>query len=265
MTKIAFLGAGNIAQAIIGGLTSNGFNASDIWAADPSESQRQKLDQLGINTSENNEIAAQNADVIVISVKPNIVAELARSIGPIIQGKLVISVAAGITSTSLSTWLTNSAVIRCMPNTPALIQRGMTGLYATDSVSQEQRSLAETILSAIGDTRWFKQESDLDAVTAISGSGPAYFFYVIEVMQLAAEKLGLSAEESRQLVLQTAVGAAEMALQSTLPTAELRHNVTSPGGTTEAALKSLQRADLENIFLEAMTAAKDRSEALSKD
>jgi pyrroline-5-carboxylate reductase len=150
-----------------------------------------------------------------------------------------------------------------MPNTPALLQKGMTGLFATNSVNAENRKVGESILAAVGDTRWFEKESDLDAVTAISGSGPAYFFYVIEVMQNAAEQLGLSREEARQLVLQTAVGACEMAAMSAEPTAELRRRVTSPGGTTEAAINKLIDGGLEALFLEATQAAKKRSEELA--
>jgi pyrroline-5-carboxylate reductase len=149
-----------------------------------------------------------------------------------------------------------------MPNTPALLQKGMTGLFATKSVTAEHRKVGESILAAVGETRWFEKESDLDAVTAISGSGPAYFFYVIEVMQSAAEQLGLSTEASRQLVLQTALGACEMAAMSIEPTAELRKRVTSPGGTTEAALSKLIDGGLDSLFLDAILAAKSRSEEL---
>ncbi len=262
MTTLAFLGAGNIAQAIIGGLLEDGFSPGAIWAADPSETQLEKTAIRGVQTTSDNEQAVQKADIVILSVKPDVVKQIATSIKTAVQGKLCISVAAGVTTESLGAWLSINTVIRCMPNTPALVQMGMTGLFATAAVSQEQRQVAESILKAIGEVRWFDTESDLDAVTAVSGSGPAYFFYVIEVMQIAAEKLGLSPDESKQLVLQTALGAAKMASQSDLPIAELRRNVTSPGGTTEAALKELFAADLEAIFLKALKAAKERSEAL---
>lgn len=263
MTKLAFMGAGNIAQAIIGGLIENDFDPKDIWAADPSETQLNKLKLKQVNTTSDNLIAVSNADIIIISVKPDVVESLAREVSSMASGKLFISVAAGVTSRSLVSWLGCPAVIRCMPNTPALIQKGMTGLFATKSVSDEFRRIGESILAAVGETRWFEKESDLDAVTAISGSGPAYFFYVIEVLQSAAEELGLSKEVSRQLVLQTALGATEMASLSAEPTAELRRKVTSPGGTTEAALEKLIEGGLESLFLRAAMAAKKKSEELA--
>lgn len=262
MTKLAFMGAGNIAQAIIGGLIEGGFNPKDIWAADPSLRQLDKLKSRRINTTTDNLVAVSKADVIIISVKPDVVESLAREVSALASGKLFISVAAGVTTRSLVSWLGCPTIIRCMPNTPALLQKGMTGLFATKSVTTENRKVGESILAAVGETRWFEKESDLDAVTAISGSGPAYFFYVIEVMQSAAEQLGLSREASRQLVLQTALGASVMAAKSTEPTAELRKRVTSPGGTTEAALRKLIDGGLESLFLEAALAAKNRSEEL---
>ena len=263
MTKLAFMGAGNIAQAIIGGLIDGGFEPKDIWAADPTIAQLDKLEPTQINTTTDNLLAVSKADVIIISVKPDVVESLAREVSALTSGKLIISVAAGVTTLSLVSWLGCPTIIRCMPNTPALLRQGMTGLFATNSVNAENRKVGESILAAVGDTRWFEKESDLDAVTAISGSGPAYFFYVIEVMQNAAEQLGLSSDEARQLVLQTAVGACEMAAMSAEPTAELRRRVTSPGGTTEAAINKLIDGDLESLFLEATRAAKNRSEELA--
>lgn len=263
MTRLAFLGAGNIAHAIIGGLIDGGYHPEEIWAADPTDVQLQKLAAKKINTTNDNLTAASNADVVIISVKPDIVESLAREIASIASGKLFISVAAGVTTDSLVSWLGCRTVIRCMPNTPALVQQGMTGLFATDSVNEAHRQIGESILAAVGETRWFEKESDLDVVTAVSGSGPAYFFLVIEVLQNAAEQLGLSREASRQLVLQTARGAAEMASSSIQSASELRENVTSPGGTTEAALKKLIDGGLESLFLNAVRAAKLRSEELA--
>ena len=263
MTKLAFLGAGNIAQAIIGGLITTGFDPDDICASDPSEEQLAKLHKIGVKTSSDNLAAIAEAEVVVLSIKPDVVEQICREISSMTAGKLFISVAAGITATSLESWLQSSIIIRCMPNTPALVMKGMTGLYATDAVSSEQREIADTILSAVGETLWFEEESKLDAVTAVSGSGPAYFFYIIEVMQAAALAAGLTQQESSTLVLQTALGAAEMALQSSEPAAELRRKVTSPGGTTAAALEVLQQEGLDEIFLHAVTAAKKRSEELS--
>lgn len=263
MTKLAFMGAGNIAQAIIGGLIEGGFDPGDIWATDLTEMQLAKVKEKRVNTTTDNLIAIAQADVIIISVKPDVVEPLATQISSMATGKLFISVAAGITTRSLVSWLGCPTIIRCMPNTPALIRKGMTGLFATKSVNDESRQLGESILSVVGETRWFEKEADLDAVTAISGSGPAYFLYIIEVMQNAAEALGLSREASRQLVLQTALGAAEMAALSTEPTEELRRRVTSPGGTTEAALTKLIDGGLESLFLDATLAAKKRSEELA--
>jgi pyrroline-5-carboxylate reductase len=263
MTKLAFMGAGNMAQAIIGGLVENGFNPADIWAADPVESQLMALNSTGINTTADNLVAVSNADVVIISVKPDVVEPLAREIAMLTDGKLFISVAAGTTTASLSLWLEAQDVIRCMPNTPSLVQRGMTGLFAATCVNEAQRQSADTILSSIGKTLWFDEESHLDAVTAISGSGPAYFFYIIEVMQLAAEAEGLSRQDGRQLVLQTALGAAEMALQSSDSAGLLRQKVTSPGGTTAAALAILESSGLQSTFAEAISAARKRSEELS--
>ena len=263
MTKLAFMGAGNMAQAIIGGLIENGSNAADIWAADPIESQLTELNSRGVNTTTDNLTAASNADVIIISVKPDIVESLAKEVASITSDKLFISVAAGTTTSALTSWLKNRAVVRCMPNTPSLVRKGMTGLFASNSVNNEQRQTANTILSAIGETLWFDEENSLDAVTAVSGSGPAYFFYIMEVMQLAAEAQGLSLSASKQLVLQTALGAAEMALQSSYSAAELRQKVTSPGGTTAAALAIFKERGLETIFADAVSAARKRSEELS--
>ncbi len=263
MTRLAFIGAGNIAQAIIIGLIENGFNPTDIWAADPMEAQLARLEKIGVQVTGDNRDAAINADVVVISVKPDVVESMARTLKAVAADKMFISVAAGITTQSLIAWLGSDRVVRCMPNTPALVQMGMTGLYAADGVSASHRQAAADILATIGEILWFDQESQLDAVTAISGSGPAYFFYIIEVLQRNAMALGLSESASRQLVLQTARGAAEMAWQSDLDAATLRQNVTSAGGTTEAALNILGSGELEAVFSAAIAAAKTRSEQLS--
>jgi pyrroline-5-carboxylate reductase len=264
MTKLAFLGVGNIAQAIIGGLISTGYQADNICASDPSDEQLSKLSAIGVRTSSDNHEAIADADVVILSVKPDIVERISREISAATTGKLFISVAAGVTATSLTSWLESETVIRCMPNTPALVKQGMTGLFATKAVTDNQRKIADTILCAVGETLWFAEEEKLDAVTAVSGSGPAYFFYMIELMQEAAVSAGLTPEESSRLVLQTALGAAEMAMQSLEPTAELRRKVTSPGGTTAAALEILQQEGLDRILAKAVMAAKTRSEELSK-
>ncbi|MCB1646061.1 MAG: pyrroline-5-carboxylate reductase [Pseudomonadales bacterium] len=264
--KLAFIGAGNIAQAIIGGLVQNGYNPADITAADLMQSQLDKL-PAGVLSTTDNLTAVAGADVIVCCVKPNHMAALCQSLGPVLAGqseKLIISVAAGITVSSINGWAGDQlAVVRCMPNTPALVKTGMTGLHANPYVSSEQKQTTEFLLSAVGDFLWFEQESALDAVTAVSGSGPAYYFLVMEAMIDAAQKLGLTAADAQRLVLQTALGAARMAVENSEPPAILRKNVTSPGGTTEAAIKQLLANGLPEAFEVAMTAARDRSVELS--
>jgi pyrroline-5-carboxylate reductase len=256
---IAFIGAGNIASAIIGGLIQHGYPAGNLRAADPDQNQLARL-QSGIRTSTVNADVIDGADVIVLCVKPDLAGTVAAGMADVAGGKLLISVAAGITTGILGRSLgASSAVIRCMPNTPALVGCGMTGLFANPAVTAAQRTIAEGILSAVGTFAWFDNERELDMVTAISGSGPAYFLLVMEAMQAAAIELGLTADASRNLVLQTALGAARMALSSTEAPAELRRRVTSPGGTTEAAIRVLLESDLPGSFNNAIRAAFKRS------
>jgi len=263
MSTITFIGAGNIAQALIGGIIQSHPNAH-IIASDPSIEQLDKLPPE-IRREGNNVLAVKDADIIVLCVKPNLVKTVCENLQPLAQGRLFISVAAGITSTSMSEWLgEGTAIIRCMPNTPALIQAGMTGLFANKHVSHEQKTKAEEILGSVGQVQCFDQESELDIVTAISGSGPAYYFLFMEAMQKAGESMGLSPEIAKKLVLQTALGAAQMAQDSSLDTSQLRINVTSPGGTTEAALNSMQDSGIQNIIGNAIKAAHARSISLSK-
>jgi len=260
---LTFIGAGNIAHAIVGGLVNTGKAPDLITVCDPDSGQLKRFDSLKVKTSQDNRQGVSQADVVIFSVKPNIVKAVASELAESLNNKLTISVAAGITSTSLQSWIGNSAaIIRCMPNTPALVQRGMTGLYATAAVSPEQQHLGEAIMSAVGQCRWFDEETQLDAVTAISGSGPAYFFYLIELMQKAGVELGLSPEAAAQLVKQTALGAAEM-VQGDSEAEKLRIQVTSPGGTTQAALETMMAAGLEETIYAATRAARDRSIALA--
>ncbi|MFT7686311.1 MAG: pyrroline-5-carboxylate reductase [Candidatus Azotimanducaceae bacterium] len=263
MSKITFIGAGNIAQALMGGLLESHPNAK-IVASDPN------IEKIGglptqLTQTKNNEEAIEASDTIVLCVKPNLMKIVCQKITNDIKNKLFISVAAGITARSIASWLgDNTAIIRCMPNTPALVGAGMTGLYANKHVSDEQKNDAEKILSSVGEIHWFTKESELDIVTAISGSGPAYYFLFMEAMQNVGQKLGLSPEVSKKLVLQTALGAAQMAKQSTLDTEQLRINVTSPGGTTEAAIKFMQEHDVETIIEGSVRAAHSKSILLSK-
>ncbi len=263
--KVAFLGAGNIAKAIMGGMLKQGMSPSSLFAADPSQSQIASLAQ-GIEGFSDNLAAIKQADIVVLAVKPNTIAELCVSLAPAIEDRLVISVAAGIQSDTLQAGLGASVpIIRCMPNTPALVQAGMTGLFATSNVTDAQKLSAEHILSAIGLFEWFTREEDLDAVTAVSGSGPAYFFLVIEAMEAAAVELGLTAEVAHQLVTQTALGAALMARDAADPVSTLRNNVTSPGGTTAAAINSLTEDQIPAIFARAMASAHKRSIELANE
>lgn len=266
--KLAFIGGGNMASSLIGGLVADNTDPSLMKVADPIDSLRENLAaRYGVHTSNNNLDVAADADVIVLAVKPQLLKAVAEELAPVIQetGPLVVSVAAGIRSDSIDQWLGgNAAVVRTMPNTPALVQSGATALFANEQVSEEQRDLAESILRAAGLTLWVDDESLMDAVTALSGSGPAYFFRIMEAIESAGIKLGLSAETSRLLTLQTAFGAAKMALESSESAATLRQNVTSPGGTTEQGLRVLDENNIDKVFADVLTAARDRSEELAK-
>lgn len=264
---ITFIGAGNMARSLIAGLIEDKSPLS-IRISDPSTDQLQAIKKIwpSIETFADNAQAIDGADIVVFAVKPQIMQAVCEPLQTIIQAQapLLVSIAAGVSIDNMSNWLGSNAlpIVRCMPNTPALVQSGMTGLYANDRVTPEQHDLAESILRAVGSTLWLADEDKLDAVTAVSGSGPAYFFLVMEAMQEAAQKLGLTAEEARLLVLQTAFGASKLALESSDDAAILRQRVTSKGGTTEAALKELMDGGLPELFDVALKAASDRSKAL---
>lgn len=267
---IAFIGSGNMARSLILGLLNDNSSPLEIRVSDPDPNQltamRQHWPEIKISTS--NDEVALGADIVVLAVKPQIMREVAQALAATCQTTrpLVVSVAAGIKIDALQQWLGGQLpIVRCMPNTPALVQAGATGLYANELVNTTQRNQAESILRSVGITLWFEQEQALDAVTATSGSGPAYFFLVMEAMQAAAQSLGLPAQEAHLLVVQTALGAAKLALESQESPAELRRKVTSKGGTTAAALEVLQGKQLETIFLEAMQAAAKRSETLAAE
>ncbi|WP_415902620.1 pyrroline-5-carboxylate reductase [Neptuniibacter sp. QD29_5] len=265
---LAFIGAGNMARAIIGGLVSNGYPTERIWASEPEAERLVDLKEQGLKTTTDNDEAVQAADVVVLAVKPQILKTVTESISESVQSSqpLIVSVAAGIMTTSIDTWLGgNTAIVRCMPNTPALVQTGASGLYANTIVTEEQRKQSETVLNATGITLWVDEESQLDAVTAVSGSGPAYYFLIMESMIAAGEKLGLSKETATQLTLQTALGAAKMAKESEFDPAELRRRVTSPNGTTEQAIKCFIEGQLPELFDNAMQACNDRSVELAEE
>lgn len=265
--RIAFIGAGNMATSLVGGMLARGFDASQLTMTDISGERLQQLKaQYGVAVTGSNADAARDADVILLAVKPQQMAEVCAGLAASLQGRqpLVVSIAAGIPIAKIQGWLGgNVAVVRCMPNTPALVQMGATGLYASAQVNAAQRALAQSMLDAVGIALWLDSEDQIDAVTALSGSGPAYFFLVMEAMIAAGRALGLDENLSRQLTLQTALGAAQMAITSSDDPAELRRKVTSPGGTTQAALNVFEAAQTRDIFLKALLAARDRSRELA--
>ncbi len=267
-SKLAFIGAGNMASALIHGLLTDGYPANDIIASDQLAEKRESLAGFGIHTTDDNRQAVADADVIILAVKPQVLQAVCQEIQPAVAQSmpLIISIAAGINEASLAKWLGgNPAVVRTMPNTPAMVQTGATVMHANDNVSAEQKDLAESILRAVGITRWLDNEDLIDAATAISGSGPAYYFLIMETMKKAAEELGLPAETAHLLTLQTALGAARMAMESNEPPAELRNRVTSPGGTTEAAINHMMDRKLPESMIEAIVKARDRARELSQN
>lgn len=265
--NIGFIGGGNMARSLIGGLVADGVAPHRLWVAEPDAERRAALAaQFGVHiTADNTELAAA-MDALVLAVKPQQMQAVCAAIAPRVQQRkpLVISIAAGLRLEALQRWLGGElALVRTMPNTPALVQSGATALFATPRVNNVQRELAEGIMRAVGLTLWLEDEGQMDAVTALSGSGPAYFFLVMEAMQQAGVQLGLTADMARLLTLQTAFGAAKMALESREDAAVLRRQVTSPGGTTERAIGILQQGGLEGLFAQALSGARDRSQELA--
>ncbi|MET0849162.1 MAG: pyrroline-5-carboxylate reductase [Pseudomonas sp.] len=265
-TRIAFIGAGNMAASLIGGLRAKGLDAAQIRASDPGADTRAKVQaEHGVEVFAENADAIQGADVVVLAVKPQAMKAVCEAIRPSLKpNQLVVSIAAGITCASMNNWLGAQPIVRCMPNTPALLRQGVSGLFATAEVNAEQRQQAEELLSAVGIALWLEEEQQLDAVTAVSGSGPAYFFLLIEAMTAAGVKLGLPADIAAQLTVQTALGAAHMAVASDVDAAELRRRVTSPAGTTEAAIKSFQAGGFEALVEKALGAAAHRSAEMAE-
>ncbi len=265
--RIVFVGGGNMASALIGGLIARGASPASLQAIDPSASQREALAaRFGITTHAASGDHVGQADVLVLAVKPQQMHEAVDALAPQIATQLIISVAAGLRATDLSRWLGGyPRIVRTMPNTPALIGLGATGLAMLAGGSSADRTLAESIMQAVGQTVWVDDESMLDAVTALSGSGPAYVFRFIESMIAAGTALGLSSEQSRQLALQTVTGAAQLASASTEPISVLRERVTSKGGTTAAALAVFEARGIDAVVAQAMTAARDRSAELGDE
>lgn len=265
--KIAFVGGGNMAQALIGGLAGKLTAATNIHVIDVMPSMLKLLsERFGVTTATAPSEALSMSDVIVLAVKPQQLREVVAELKPFLKSQLVLSIAAGIRAADISRWLGgHQAIVRTMPNTPALIGQGITGAYAMSGVSEFQKQSADALLRAVGETVWVTDEAQIDAVTAISGSGPAYVFYFIEAMQKAATELGLSAEQGRQLAQATFAGAAALASQSNEDVPLLRERVTSKGGTTYAALTSMEASGVKAALVKALHAAADRGRELGEE
>ena len=269
---IAFIGGGNMARSLIGGLVARGAAGGSIRVAEPAEALRKSLEaDFGIATFADGVQAADGADVWMLAVKPQVMRPVCEALAPLARERhpLVVSVAAGITSAQVARWLGGGegtdapAIVRCMPNTPALLGAGVTGLFATPAVDAQGRNRAQSLLSSAGETVWIDDEALMDAVTATSGSGPAYVFLLAEAMEDAARRQGLPDGTARTLALQTILGAARMLTESDVPPAELRRRVTSPGGTTQAAIETFEAGGLRELVDRAMANAAERGRELS--
>ena len=270
---IAFIGGGNMARSLIGGLIARGTAARSIHVAEPGEPSREALAaDFGVNVFADNAEAVRTAQVWVLAVKPQVLRQVCEALAPIAsaQRPLVVSIAAGITSGQIARWLGANetpdaalAIVRCMPNTPAMLGAGVTGLFATAQVDAQGRAQAEALLSSAGATVWIDDEAKMDAVTAVSGSGPAYVFLLAEAMEAAAKAEGLPDAAARTLVLQTLLGAARMLTESNEAPAELRRRVTSPGGTTQAAIETFEAGGLRELVAKAIGNATERGRQLS--
>ena len=263
--NITFIGGGNMAQALIGGLLSRGLPATRITVSDPVENVRQLLLEKDVHVTDNNVAAIKDADIVVLAVKPQVLGLVLKPLQGLFDGKLIISIVAGAEIKTISALTGNDRVVRVMPNTPALVQTGAHGMFAYDVVEAKDRELATQVLAATGLTIWVNSEAQVDAVTAVSGSGPAYFFYMMESMIRAGKNMGLDEKVATALTLQTALGAAQMAITSSNSPAELRKNVTSPNGTTQAALEVFDRAQISQNIQTALAAAQKRSQELAQE
>lgn len=266
--KIAFIGGGNMATALIAGLAKERGAQAQVHVVDPNPEALAKLaSQYGVTTSGAIDAALGACEVVVLAVKPQQMREVAAALAPQLGAQpLVLSIAAGIRGADLSRWLGGyGAIVRAMPNTPALIKMGITGMVGMDGVSEDQRAAADGVMRAVGKTVWLDSEDLIDPVTAVSGSGPAYVFYFLEAMQAAAVEMGLSAEQGKELALATFAGAAELAAQSPEPLELLRQRVTSKGGTTHAAITSMEAAGVKPAIMKAMKAAAARGRELGDE
>lgn len=264
--KISFIGGGNMAQALISGLLAKGILPEYITVSDPNPDNREQMQAKGINTidSAKNPLDALMADVVVLAVKPQIMSTVLADFSQVLDKQLIISVAAGLSTDSLTKMLNGyQNIVRAMPNTPAMVQAGATGLYATDSINEQEKQLTTELMGASGLVVWVDDEEQLHAVTAVSGSAPAYFFYFIESVIQGGIDLGLSQEQASALAMQTALGAAKMSISSDDTPEQLRRKVMSPGGTTEAAVHSLQADKVNELIGKAMQACVKRSREMS--
>jgi pyrroline-5-carboxylate reductase len=270
--NICFIGGGNMATALIGGLLGKGFSAAQISVVEIDAANRARLKSAYDNIvvlAEQDQQAIAKSDVVVLAVKPQHMKAVAVRLGPLLSGQIVLSIAAGIRLTDLTSWLlvptSNYRLVRAMPNTPALVGAGITGLYSFPMLTQQQLENIEIIIGAAGSFVWIRSEEDMDAVTAVSGSGPAYFFYFIEALEQAGKELGLSEQTARKLALETAFGAAKLARESTEDPATLRARVTSKNGTTERALLSMEANHVKQHIITAAKAAAARSREMGDE
>lgn len=268
--QIGFIGGGNMTLAIAGGLLASGVPATRLVIAEPFRKQREQLaDTLGdVTISEDNESVAEQADCLVLATKPQVIADVCRELKDVVQQRkpLIVSIAAGVRAADIGKWLGGDvAVVRVMPNQPALLRLGVSGLFANSRTSAADRDLAGAIMAAVGKNVWVDSESDIDLVTAISGSGPAYFFLLIDMLIKTATGMGLDAAAARELAVETAVGAAALAAQTSDSMDDLIGRVRSPGGTTAAALDRLEEQDVRAIFSAALIAARNRADELADE
>lgn len=263
--NICFIGGGNMAQALIGGLISRGLAPTRITVSDPVEQVRELLREKDVHVTQNNAEAVRDAEVVVVAVKPQVLVQVLSPLNGLLNDKLVISIVAGAEVQTIADLIGSERVVRVMPNTPALVQTGAHGLFAAETINENDRDIATQILAATGLTIWLDKEEQIDTVTAVSGSGPAYFFYLMESMIQAGKNLGLDEKVAAALTLQTALGAAQMAITSSSSPAQLKKNVTSPNGTTQAALEVFDRAQISQNIQAALAAAQKRSQELAQN
>jgi pyrroline-5-carboxylate reductase len=264
--RIAFIGGGNMASAIISGLIKQGHSVQNVSVIEPLAEARDKLQAtFGVKAQAQADASLANASLVVWAVKPQTFKEAALAVAPHTAQALHLSVAAGIRSDSIAAWLGSDRVVRAMPNTPALIGQGISGLFARASVSSTDKALVEQVMATTGESLWLAAEEQLDAVTALSGSGPAYVFYFLEAMTMAGVEMGLSREQAHQLAVSTFTGASTLAKTSTEPPQVLRQRVTSKGGTTFAAITSMEDNDVRALFIDALYAARERAKELGDE